>query len=65
MRWSQLTCRSREKLKPCDQYSILEKEPPPLSDYFPKPPAELQRIISKALSKNREERYQAVKDLLI
>ena len=44
--------------------SILEKEPPPLSDYFPKPAAELQRIISKALSKNREERYQAVKDLL-
>ena len=45
--------------------SILEEEPPPLTDYFPKPPAELQGIISKALSKNREERYQAVKDLLI
>src|SRR5215510_2569482 len=45
--------------------SILEKEPPPISNYNPEAPAELQRIIIKALCKAKEERYQAVKDLLI
>ncbi len=43
--------------------SILEKEPPPLDE--PEIPAEFQRIISKALRKDREERYQTIKDLLI
>jgi len=45
--------------------SILEKEPPPLDEYAPEIPAEFQRIISKALRKDREERYQTIKDLLI
>jgi Tol biopolymer transport system component len=45
--------------------SILEQEPPPLTDYLPELPARLQEIISKALCKNREERYQAAKDLLM
>ena len=45
--------------------SILEKEPPPISNYYSEAPAELQRIISKALCKAKEERYQVVKDLLI
>ncbi|MGI8898223.1 MAG: protein kinase domain-containing protein, partial [Pyrinomonadaceae bacterium] len=45
--------------------SILEREPPPLSHYAPEAPAELQRIISKALRKDCEERYQTVKDLLL
>jgi serine/threonine protein kinase len=45
--------------------SILEKEPPPLEEYAPGTPAEFQRIVSKALRKNREERYQTIKDLLI
>ena len=45
--------------------SILEQEPPPLTDYLPELPTRLQEIISKALCKNREERYQAVKDLLM
>ena len=45
--------------------SILEKEPSPLSDYYPETPPELQRLVSKALCKTRKERYQAVKDLLI
>ncbi|MBA3513362.1 MAG: protein kinase [Pyrinomonadaceae bacterium] len=44
--------------------SILEREPPPLSRYAPEVPTELQRIISKALRKACEERYQTVKDLL-
>src|SRR5882757_1942208 len=35
--------------------AILEKEPAPLTSYIA--PAELQRIISKSLRKDREERY--------
>jgi serine/threonine protein kinase/Tol biopolymer transport system component len=45
--------------------AILEREPKPLTWLLPKAPAELQRIISKALRKDREERYQVVKDLLL
>ncbi|HJU54486.1 MAG TPA: protein kinase [Pyrinomonadaceae bacterium] len=45
--------------------SILDREPPPLTSPAGHLPAELQRIVRKALSKDREERYQTVKDLLI
>jgi serine/threonine protein kinase len=45
--------------------SILQKEPPALEDYASEVPAEFERIISKALRKDREERYQTFKDLLI
>ena len=45
--------------------SILEREPPPLARYSIEAPAELQRIVSKALRKDREERYQTSKDLQI
>jgi serine/threonine-protein kinase len=44
---------------------ILEREPPPLARYARDVPAELERIISKALTKDREERYQTAKDLLV
>src|SRR6476660_3236945 len=44
--------------------SILEKEPPPLTSYVAHIPAELQQIISKALRKDRKERYHSAKDLL-
>ena len=45
--------------------SILKTDPPPLSLPAPEAPAELVRIVTKALRKDREERYQVVKDLLI
>ena len=45
--------------------SILGKEPPPLEQCAPEVPAEFQRIISKALRKDREARYQTITDLLI
>jgi serine/threonine protein kinase len=45
--------------------SILEKDPPPLDEYASDVPDEFQRIISKALRKDREQRYQTIKDLLI
>jgi len=46
--------------------NILEKEPAPLAKMGVRNvPPELQRIISKALAKNRDERYQTAKDMLI
>ena len=44
---------------------ILDREPAPLARYVKDPPVELQRIVSKALMKNRDERYQTMKDLLL
>ena len=44
--------------------SILNKEPVPLSQTA-EVPHELERIINKALRKDREERYQTAKDVLI
>ena len=43
--------------------SILRSEPPPLSRVTPGVPSELTRIVTKCLKKDREERYQVVKDL--
>ncbi|HEY0319781.1 MAG TPA: serine/threonine-protein kinase [Pyrinomonadaceae bacterium] len=45
--------------------AILEKEPLPLSRYMKDVPGELDRIVGKALEKEKEERYQTVKDLLV
>ena len=44
---------------------ILQKEPLPLAHYTPDVPTELERIVRKALCKDKEERYQTVKDLQI
>ncbi len=44
---------------------ILQKEPPPLTRFAHDVPAELERIVTKALTKDREERYQTAKDMLI
>ena len=44
---------------------IIQRDPVPLARTIPDVPPELERIISKALTKDREERYQTAKDLLI
>jgi serine/threonine protein kinase len=44
--------------------SVLRNEPAPLSTYADTP-AELQRIVRKTLRKERDERYQTIKDLLL
>jgi serine/threonine-protein kinase len=44
---------------------IIGKKHQPLARYSPDVPAELERIVGKALAKDREERYQSIKDLLI
>src|SRR5262249_58316919 len=40
--------------------TILKKEPSPLTDV----PEETQRLISRALRKKKEDRYQTIEDLL-
>jgi serine/threonine protein kinase len=44
--------------------AILGKEPPALSRYS-EVPAELERIVAKALSKDRQQRYQNASDLVL
>jgi len=44
---------------------ILQKDPVPVTRYAPDAPSELERIVTKALTKDREDRYQTAKDLLI
>ncbi len=45
--------------------SILEREPPPVSRKSGEVPAELDRILRKALKKDREERYQVFKEMAL
>jgi serine/threonine protein kinase/Tol biopolymer transport system component len=44
--------------------SILGREPAPLSHYFADAPEALQLIVKKALTKEKEDRYQTVRDML-
>ncbi|MDQ3667201.1 MAG: protein kinase [Acidobacteriota bacterium] len=44
---------------------ILQREPLSLTHSLPEVPGELERIVRKALRKDKEERYQTIKDLLI
>jgi serine/threonine protein kinase/CheY-like chemotaxis protein len=44
--------------------AILEKEPLPLARFTDETPAELQRIVSKCLRKEPDDRYQTMKGLL-
>jgi len=44
---------------------ILNKEPLPLARYDRETPPELERIVTKTLTKDLEERYQTAKDLLV
>ena len=45
--------------------SIVKTEPLPLTRFSPELPPKLEEIVAKALEKDREERYQTVKDLLV
>jgi serine/threonine protein kinase/tetratricopeptide (TPR) repeat protein len=44
--------------------AITQREPAPLARFAPTVPAEVDWIIAKALRKDREERYQTIKELL-
>ena len=59
-------CAPFERSTPSEVIAlILEREPPPLARYARDVPPELERIVIKALTKDREERYQTAKDLLV
>ena len=45
--------------------AILDREPEPLARCDPEVPHELERIVTKALRKDPEQRYQVMKDLLL
>lgn len=45
--------------------AILKTETPRLSEIYEDCPPELERIVQKALQKNRDERYQVVRDLAL
>jgi serine/threonine protein kinase/dipeptidyl aminopeptidase/acylaminoacyl peptidase len=45
--------------------AIVKTDPPPITRPAPDVPAKLEEIVSKALEKDRDDRYQTVKDLLV
>ncbi|MBD0371577.1 MAG: protein kinase [Pyrinomonadaceae bacterium] len=45
--------------------AILSKEPPPLARYARDVPESLEWIVTKALTKERDERYQTAKEMLV
>src|SRR5215213_8891677 len=45
--------------------AIVERDQPPISQHVEGAPAELERIVKKALRKDRNERYQIVRELAI
>jgi serine/threonine protein kinase len=45
--------------------SLLSQDPLPLSQQAEEVPYELERIVRKALQKNRDERYQTVRDMAL
>jgi serine/threonine protein kinase len=45
--------------------AIVERDQPPISQHVEGAPAELERIVKKALRKDRNERYQIVKEMAI
>ena len=44
---------------------IIQREPARIARYAPEAPEELERIVTKSLTKDRDGRYQTTKDLLI
>jgi serine/threonine protein kinase/TolB-like protein/lipopolysaccharide biosynthesis regulator YciM len=45
--------------------SILDREPASITGYAPTISVELQRLIKRTLAKDREKRYQSIKDLAV
>ena len=43
-------------------YRIVHEEPPPMATFVPEVAPELQRIVERCLAKDREGRYQSIRD---
>jgi eukaryotic-like serine/threonine-protein kinase len=46
-------------------HKIIKAPAPPLRDFNPEAPADLQRVVRRCLQKDLEERYQSIKDVAI
>jgi len=46
-------------------FAILNREPEPIRDLLDDIPPDIERIVNKLLRKDRDERYQTIKDVLI
>jgi len=46
-------------------HSLIYEPAPPIKEFNPGAPAELQRIIRRCLAKDKEERYQTIKEVAI
>ena len=46
-------------------HKVVYEPAPPIKDFFPSVPPDLQRIVGGCLAKDREERYQTIKDVAI
>jgi len=58
--------RAFEGKDPIDSLNKIIREPaPPISEFRPDLPSQLQRIIRRCLAKDPEDRYQTIKDLAI
>ena len=44
---------------------IVRESPPPISEFRPDAPNHLQRIVRRCLAKDRDDRYQTIKDVAI
>jgi TolB-like protein/Tfp pilus assembly protein PilF len=50
---------------PTDQFVfILERQPPPIAVYAEDVPAEIERLVLRALAKDRDKRYQTIEEML-
>jgi len=46
-------------------HKIIYEAAPPINDFNPSAPPDLQRVIRRCLAKDREERYQTIKDVAL
>ena len=44
-------------------HKIIHAQPPPVKDFNPTAPLDLQRVVRRCLAKDPEERYQTIKDV--
>jgi tetratricopeptide (TPR) repeat protein len=54
----------RGEVEPALVYSIVNEEPPPVREYRAEVPTEVEEILERALIKDKDKRYQSMRDFL-